>query len=317
MGMRAILVERFGGPEELTAAEVPDPAAGPGQAVIGVAVADTLFVETQIRAGLARAWFTTQPPYVPGRGVAGEVIAVGEGVDPSWTGRRVVAHVDGAYAERVAVPVHDLVPIPDGLNERVAVALLHDGITALRLMETTGVKPGERVLVTAAGGGMGILLVQLAHAAGARVVAAARGRAKLDLVREQGADVTVDYSAPDWTEQVGGEGFDVVFDGAGGEIGRAAFGVTVDGGRFSAHGAPAGGFAVPAEDERRGVTVRGIQALQLDPETARRLITEVLAEAAAGRLRPVIGQTFPLVQAADAHAAIEARAVVGKTLLVI
>jgi NADPH:quinone reductase len=109
----------------------------------------------------------------------------------------------------------------------------------------------------------------------------------------------------------------VVFDGAGGEIGQAAFAVTADGGRFSAHGAPSGGFAVldPGERERRGVTVRGIEHLQLAPDDMRRMLARALSEAVAGRMRPVIGQTFPLERAADAHTAIEARAVVGRTLL--
>ena len=177
------------------------------------------------------------------------------------------------------------------------------------------------MLVLAVGGGLGILLVQLAHAAGARVIGAARGKRKLDLARELGAAAVVDYSEPDWAERVreatGGVGPDVVFDGAGGQIGRAAFEITARGGRFSAHGAPSGRFAEidPQEAERRGVTVRGIQHVQFSPADGKRLSGQVLSEAAAGRIRPVIGQTFPLERAADAHAAIEARGVIGKTLL--
>jgi NADPH2:quinone reductase len=111
----------------------------------------------------------------------------------------------------------------------------------------------------------------------------------------------------------------VVFDGVGGQIGRAAFGVTARGGRFSAHGAPSGAFTVidPQEAERHGVTVRGIEHVQFAPADAKRLAERALSEAAAGRIRPVIGQTFPLERAADAHAAMEARGVIGKTLLLI
>jgi NADPH2:quinone reductase len=316
--MRAVRVERFGGPEVLTVAQVPDPVAGSGQAVVAVAAADVLFVETAIRAGNGGEFFKVRPPYVPGHGVAGQVVAVGEGVDAGWIGRRVAGHArdEGGYAERVAVQAGDLVPVPDGLDLREAAALLHDGVTALGLIESTGVRPGEWVLVTAAAGGLGILLVQLAHAAGAKVVGAARGERKLDLARTHGAREAVDYSEPGWTDRAWAAtgGVNVVFDGAGGEIGRAAFELTVSGGRFSAHGAPAGGFALPAED-RRGVTVRGIEQVRFGPEEARRLIERALSEAAAGRLRPVIGQTFPLERAAEAHAAIEERAVVGKTLL--
>ena len=151
------------------------------------------------------------------------------------------------------------------------------------------------------------------HAAGGRVIATARGRRKLDVVRTLGADVVVDYSEPDWPERVrettGGTGPDVVFDGAGGELGRAAFEITAPGGRFSAHGGPSGGFTEidPYEAERRRVTVRGIQQVQYSPAELHRMTERALSEAAAGRIKPVIGRTFPLEQAADAHAAIEAR----------
>jgi NADPH2:quinone reductase len=324
--MRVIQVDRFGGPEVLVPADVPDPVAGPGQAVVRVAAADVGFVETQIRAGAFGDYFAVEPPYVPGHGVTGEVADVGEGVDRHWVGRRVAAYTGeqggrGGYAERAVVEAATLVPVPDGLGLRDAAALLHDGVTALRLLDVVGVRAGEWALVTAAAGGMGLLLVQLVRAAGARVIGAARGGRKLELVRDQGADVVVDYSEPGWTDRVrevtGGAGADVVLDGAGGAIGRAAFEVTARGGRFSAHGAPSGAFTVfdPADAGKRGITVSGIGDLQLGPEEMRQVLVRALAEAAEGRMRPVVGQTFPLDRAADAHAAIEAREVVGRTLL--
>jgi NADPH2:quinone reductase len=323
--MRAVQVTRFGGPEVLVPSQVPDPVAGPGQVVVEVSAADVLFVETQIRRGWGREYFSLEPPYVPGGAVAGSVISVGQGVDPDWVGRNVVTHTGqrGGYAEQVVVAVEGLIPVPEGLGLREAAALLHDGPTALRLAEGAGIRPGEWVLVVAAGGGLGILLVQLAHAAGARVVGAARGRRKLDLARDLGADAVVDYSEPGWPERVreatGGRGPDVVFDGAGGQTGQQAFEITAPGGRFSAHGAPSGGFAEidRQEAERRGVTVRGIEQVQVAGEDLKRLTERALSEAAAGRIRPVVGQTFPLERAAEAHAAIEARSVIAKTLLVI
>ena len=326
--MRVIRVAEFGGPEVLVLEEVPDPVAAPGQVVIDVTAADTLWVETLIRRGLAGRFFDVRPPYVPGGGVAGQVRAVGEGVDPGRLGRRVVTYTGGGnstggYAERVAATADQLVEVPEGLGLPEAAALLHDGVTALSLYDAARIRPGQRVLVTAAGGGLGILLVQLAHAAGARVAAAARGERKLALARDLGADFAVDYTTPDWAERVrewtGGRGLDVVFDGAGGEIGRAAYGITAPGGQFSAHGAPGGFVQVDAAEAARDeVTVRGIEHVRfaLDGEQER-LVARALAEAAAGRLRPVIGQTFPLEKAADAHTAIEARQVVGKTLLLI
>ena len=261
--MRVAKVERFGGPEVLMAAEMPDPVAGPGQVVVRVTAADVLFVETVVRRGEGGGYFPVKPPYVPGGAVAGQVISVAKGVEPSWIGQRVVAGMaGGGYAQQAIALVADLVPIPDGLGMDEAVALFHDGRTALGLLEATGAHAGESVLVTAAAGGLGILLVQRARSSGAHVVAAARGQAKLRLVRELGAETVVDYSEPDWTTRVreatGGTGPDVVFDGAGGQIGRAAFEITRPGGRFSAHGTASGAFADvdPKEAERRGIRPR-------------------------------------------------------------
>jgi NADPH2:quinone reductase len=111
----------------------------------------------------------------------------------------------------------------------------------------------------------------------------------------------------------------VVFDSVGGQLGRQAFEIIADGGRFSAHGAPSGGFTPvdPEQARRRGISVRGIEQAQLSDQDRRRLTHQALREAAAGRIKPIIGQTFPLEMAADAHAAIEARTVVGKTLLIV
>lgn len=325
--MRQVVATQFGGPDVLETSTAPDPVARPGQVVVDVAVADTLFVDTQIRRGWGREHFTVQPPYVPGNGVAGIVSSVGDVVDPDWIGRRVVAHTGergghGGYVERAVVSADAIVAVPAGLDLPDATAVLHDGPTAIELVDNAGIQPREWVLVLAAGGGLGILLVQLVHAAGGRVIAAARGRRKLDLVRRLGAAVVVDYSEPDWAKRVldatGGTGPDVVFDSAGGELGRAAFDITARGGRFSAHGAPSGGFTAidPYEAQRRRVTVRGIEQVQFAPADLKRMTERAMSEAAAGRIAPVIGQTFPLEKAADAHAAIESRDVVGKTLLV-
>lgn len=314
--MRVIEVGEFGGPEVLEVRDAPEPAAGPGQVVIGLAAVDTLFVETRIRAGLATAYFDVAPPYVPGGGGSGVVTAVGPDVDPAWVGRRVAGFVEGGYAERAAAPLASVAPVPDGVGLDEAAAFLHDGVTALRVFEGTEVKAGETVLVVGATGGMGVLLVQLAAAAGARVVAAARGARKLELARELGADVVLDYSEPGWTDEVRGRA-EVVLDGVGDRIGLAAFDATAEGGTFSAHGSTLGGFAAvdPREAERRGIALRGIQDLQIATDERVRLLRKVLAKAAEGVLTPVIGQTFPLEQAADAHKEIENRTVLGKTLL--
>jgi NADPH:quinone reductase len=327
--VRVVEVTRYGGPEVLAVRDEPEPTLDRGQSLIAVSVVPVLFLETQLRSGWGREWFSQRPPFVPGSGVAGTVTEVGEGVEPGWLGRRVVTDTgahggSGGYAEEVTAPVERLIEVPDGIDLRQAAALLHDGRTALRLIEVAEIRPGESVLVLGAAGGMGVLLIQLARQAGGYVIAAARGERKLEKLKELGADVVVDYSPTDWHEQVraatagrGGAGADVVFDGAGGELGRTAFAVTATGGRFSAHGSASGAFApIDAyEAARRQITVFGIEQVQLDPATAKRLVAKALALGAAGRLHAVIGQTFPLEQAAAAHAAVEERQTLGKTLL--
>jgi NADPH2:quinone reductase len=324
--MRAVEVIQFGGPEVLVPAAVPGPAPGPGEVVIDVAAADVIFLDTLIRSGRAADYFPVRPPYVPGNGVAGLVAAAGDGVEPGWLGRRVMARTgpaggSGGYAERAAVPAGQVIAVPDDVSLQAAAAVLHDGVTALALAGLAGMGRGDQVLILGAAGGMGLLLVQLARAAGARVIAAARGAAKLGVAAGLGADVTVDYGEPGWagrvTEATGGTGPQVVLDGVGGPLGQDAFGIIAAGGRFSAHGGAAGGFARIDRQEaaRRQVSVRGLADVQFGPGDRARLAGRALAEVAAGRLRPHVGQVFPLDRAADAHAAIEARTAIGKTLL--
>jgi NADPH2:quinone reductase len=323
--MRVVQAIRFGGPEVLVSDQVPDPVAGPGQVVIDVAVAGISFVETQIRRGTDRWHERPRLPYVPGGLVAGLVSAVGTQVDPAWLGRRVVASTGktGGFAERAVALVGELFPVPDGLGMPEATVLYSDGSTAQGLAERAKIGPGDWVLVEAAAGGVGSLLVQLARAAGARVVGAARGVRKLDVVRELGADAAVDYSEPGWTKRVlevtGGTGPDVAFDGVGGQIGRGAFEVTARGGRFSVHGASSGEATLidPAEASQKDVTVIGIEQLfDFGPHVVR-WAERMMSLAAAGLVRPIIGQTFSLERAVDAHAAVENRTTVGKTLLLI
>ena len=324
--MQAVVVKEFGGPEVLVAAEVPDPVAGPGEAVVAVAVAHVLWVETRIRSGVGREYWGVTPPYVPGSGIADRVEIVGPDVDPALLGARVVAHTGRvprrlrrARRRRRGRPGPDSRPgvVPAGA------ALVHDGVTGGALVEGLAVGAADRVLVVGASGGLGLVLIQLAKARGARVVALARDERKLARVRTFGADAVVDSAAPDWTAQarraLGGAGADVIFDNVGGDLGEAAFALIAPGGRFSAHGTPGGRFAQisPEAATDRGVTVRGIRDVQLPPPERRRLTEQAMAAAEDGRLRPVIGQTFPLAQADRAHAAIENRSVLGSTLLIV
>ena len=333
--MRAVVLERFGPPEVLAATDVPDPVPGPGQVVVEVRIANVTFVETQLRAGRPpNPAMEPRLPAILGNGVGGVVAEVAAGADPALLGQRVITSLGGSggYAERAAVDAAALISVPEALDLPAAVALLSDGRTALAQLQAAAPQAGETVLVEAAAGGVGSLLVQLARNAGARVVAAAGGSRKLSLAAELGATVVVDYTDGDWPDQVRAKlaglraagaagpedaGVDVVFDGVGGTIGQAALGLLRDGGRFCAFGMASGSFTQLSGDEaaQRNLTI--IRGRQLTPQQMRDLTTTALTEAAADRLRPVIGQTFPLERAADAHAAIEQRATVGKTLLLV
>jgi len=309
--VRAVVMQEFGPPEVLEPAEVAEPEAGPGEVIIEAEFANVTFVETQIRAG--RAPHPSMLPALP--------VILGNGTGGTVAGRPVVASLNGTggYAERVAVDARRLIEVPDQVPLRDAVALLADGRTALSLTGRAGLQAGETVLVEAAAGGVGTLLVQLARRAGARVVALAGGPDKLALARDLGADLTVDYRLDDWPDEVRsavGE-VDLVFDGVGGEVGRAAFGLLGPGGRFYPFGMASGSFAPVTPELALEHEVTVLQGGPANAEEAAALSRAALAEAAAGRLRPVIGQEFGLASAAAAHAAIEARATMGKTLLTV
>jgi NADPH:quinone reductase len=322
--MQAVEVAQFGGPEVLTPRDLPDPAPGPGQVVVAAAFCDVLFVDTMIRSGRGVDYFPIRPPYVPGNGVGGTVTNIGEGVDPVWLGREVAAHTGttGGYAELAVVDVADCAAVADGVDLHDATAILHDGTTALRILETTRPEKGEWVLILGAVGGMGIVLVQLLASRGLQVIGAARGRAKRDVISEAGAHVAIDYGEAGWTEAVlgatGGRRPTLVLDGVGGQLGAEGFALMADGGRFSAHGTPSGSFAPidPAQSRQRGVSVTTIADLQYGEGDRARLLDAVLAEVAAGRVTPLVGQVLPLADASKAHQAMEARETMAKTLLV-
>ncbi|TCC08691.1 zinc-binding dehydrogenase [Kribbella soli] len=320
--MRAAVVTAFGGPDVIETREVPAPEPAAGQVLVEVGIADVIFVETAIRRGQHGEFFDVQTPYVTGSNLGGQVRAVGAGVPADWIGKTVVGRgvAFGAHAE-LALTTTDLVEVPPELDLRTAVAVYGDGFTALMLEELAPPMAGQDVLITASAGGMGLLLIQLAHKAGANVIAAARGEEKLELSRAQGADVLIDYGKPGWEklvlEATNGQGPGIVFEGAGGELGAVAFSVVKDGGWISAHGAPSGSFAPydAAEAERRGLTVKGIMDLRADSTTTSVTGAAVIARAAAGDLKPVIDQVYDLDHVADAHRALENRTLRGKALI--
>jgi NADPH:quinone reductase len=320
--VRAVIMREFGAPQVLEPGDAAELSAGPGEVVIDVELANVTFVETQVRAGKPpHPGMLPVLPAILGNGVGGTVAEVGAGVDRDLAGRRVVASLagTGGYAERAVAAAQRVIEVPDAVALRDAVALLADGRTALALAGRARVRAGDTVLVEAAAGGVGTLLVQLARNAGARVVALAGGERKLAVARDLGADVAVDYSHGDWALQVRDAvgDVDVVFDGVSGDIGLAAFGLLGAGGRFCPFGMASGSFAPVTAELARARQVTVLRGAVPGAAEFTALVREALTEAAAGRIRPVIGQELELAQAAAAHAAIEARATIGKTLLAV
>ncbi len=230
----------------------------------------------------------------------------------------------GGYAERAVAPADALHAIPDGLDPAVAVAAIGTGRTALAVLDDAAITADDVVLVPAAAGGLGSLLVQAGRNAGATVVALAGGRAKVDRLVELGASVAVDSHRADWPEEVRGRLGEraptVLLDGVGGAVGRAAFDLLGVGARIVTFGGASGELTAftSADLAARGLTASWVIGPRLFQRygSLRPLETRALQEAAAGRLVPLVGEPFPLADAAAAHRAIEARTTVGKVVLV-
>jgi len=325
--MHAIRLHAFGPPENLRYERVDDPRPDPGQARIAVAAAGVHLIDTALREGRPMGPLALpELPTIPGREVAGVVDALGPEVDESWLGRRVVAHLglaSGGYAELAVREADALHALPQDLADDAAVAMVGTGRTALAVLEVADLTSRDVVLVTAAAGGLGSLLVQGARNAGAVVVAAAGGPDKIRRVRELGADVAVDYSDGRWSDAVrealDGREVTVALDGVGGAIGRAALELIAPGGRLILFGMASGAVTELTAGDllSRGLTASAAIGARIAqrPGGVRDLEERALAAAAEGRLVPLV-QRFALEQAAAAHAAIEARATVGKTVLI-
>ena len=326
--MLAIRQHEFGPPEVLRIEEVPDLHPGDGQVRIAVRSAGVHLLDTMIRRGESGGPFPLpELPMTPGREVAGVIDQLGAGVDQSWLGRHVVAHLgmaSGGYAEQAVVAEGSLREVPDGLDADGAVALIGTGRTAMAVLDHAAIAPDDVVVVTAAAGGLGTLFVQAAAGIGATVVGLAGGAAKVARVRELGADVAVDYEVDGWPdvvrEQLGDRSPTVVLDGVGGAAGRAAFELLGAGGRIILFGWSSGEITGFTSSD---LAARGLSASwSIGPAMMKRfgglepLERMALDEAASGRLTPVVGQRFALADAADAHRAIETRATIGKTVLV-
>lgn len=319
--MRAVVADRPGTPDVLRPVTLADPEPGPGQVRVAVEVVSITFVDTLIRAGSQIAPPATFP-VILGNGVGGVIDRVGPEADPAWTGARVVTTTGGTggYASLALAQTTDLHRVPDQLGLPEATALIADGRTAVGLHRAADLRPGETVVITAGAGGVGSILVQLAKASGTRVIALAGSAAKLSHARGLGADSAVNYRDADWTTQIrtaAPDDVDVVFDGIGAETTAALFPLVRRGGRYLPHGAAGGSWGAidSAAATDRDITVIPLSAIGSNPADLFALTDDALNLAAQGRIRPSIGQTFPLDDASVAHAAIASRASIGKTLL--
>jgi len=317
--MQAIRMHSFGPPDVLVAEDLPDLAPGPGQVRIAVAASGVHLLDTALRRGEPGPVPAPTLPTVPGREVAGVVDVLGADVDPSWLGRRVVAHlgmVPGGYAAQAVVATGLLLPVPDHVTMPDAVAAVGTGRTAQGVVELEPAGPGDTVLVLSAAGGLGWLLVQDARARGARVVAAARGERTTRLA-DLAPDRVVDYGRDGWADDVDG-GVTLVYDGVGGPVGRQALELLRPGGRLVMFGFASGAPTAfdSADLVRLGVSAGwslGARMAAL-PGGIPGLAARALARVAAGEWRPLV-TTYPLVDAARAHADLEGRRALGKVVL--
>ena len=320
--MRAVVIEEFGVPEVLALREVSNPTVGPDDVLVEVEFASVTFVETQIRQGQApHPSMLPKLPAIPGNGVGGAIVAVGPSVDPGLVGARVVSSTGGTggYAELASVPAEAVIPVPDGLAMSDAVALLADGRTAVGLVDQVGIRPGERVLVEAAAGGVGSLLVQLAKRAGATLSPRPVVPASSNLRARSGPTLR--------STTAGRRGQARLPRPSAPPESTSFLTAWAAGSAAKRSGCSRGAADSPRLAWRRAASRRSASASSNDRDVTRvpRAVAEpgefaplsarALSLAAAGQLRPVVGQQVPLENAAEAHRAIEARTTIGKTLL--
>lgn len=321
--MRAIRVQATGGADLLRLETLPEPAPGPGQALVEIKATGVNFVEIYQRTGQ----YPVSVPYTPGNEAAGVVVAVGPGVTTVHPGDRVVSlGFAGAYAERALAAAERLIPIPPGLSFRDAAAVLLQGITAQFLaVSTCPLKQGDRCLIHAAAGGVGLLLCQIAARRGAWIVGTVSTPEKAALAREAGAHEVILYTEHDFAHEVrrltSAEGVQVVYD----SVGKSTFEKSLDcltpRGLLVLYGQSSG--PVPPFDpqllNRKGSLYLTRPTISHYTATRDELLSranEVLGWVSDGSLRVWIDRELPLEKAAEAQRALESRATRGKVLLV-
>jgi NADPH2:quinone reductase len=321
--MKAIRVSHTGGPEVMELAEVSVPQAKPGEAIVKVHVAGVNSIDAQFRDGRLR----TPLPFIPGQEGAGSVIAIGPNAKLVRVGDRVAwSGTLGSYAEYVGAPEDHLVPVPASITDEQAGAVMMHGLTAHYLVnDAHKLKAGETALVHAAAGGVGLLLVQMAHALGARVIGTASSDDKAQLAREAGADEVVVFTKQDFEAEVkrltGGKGVDVVYDG----VGKATFEKNLNvmrlRGMLVLYGMSSGPVPPvdPAKLSEKGSLYMARTTLAHFTATREELLARtsaLFAMISEGKLKLLIAKTYPLAEAPQAHRDMEARKIAGKLLLI-
>jgi NADPH2:quinone reductase len=320
---RAFIVREHGGPEQLMLEDLEVPSPGPGQLKVRNRAIGLNFVDVYQRTGL----YATPLPFVAGNEGAGDVLAVGPGVTGFVPGDRIAYQGPvGAYADERLLPADKAVHLPDNISYETAAAALLKGATAFYLLHWTHeLKAGETVLVHAAAGGTGQILVQWAKAIGATVIATAGSEEKCELVRGLGADLAINYKSGDFVADVksftGGRGVDVVYDG----VGKATFEPSLDclrpRGLMVSFGNASGPVALPrlailAEKGSLYVTRPTGAAYFRTAEDIRTAAAALFNMIELGRIKVAIDQRRPLTEAVDAHRALEARETTGSTVLI-
>jgi NADPH2:quinone reductase len=322
--MRAIRVHQTGGPEVLQLEEIALPEPGPGEVRVMIRAVGVNYIDIYNRKGQYKG----QLPFTPGSEAGGEVHAVGEGVEGLAVGDPVAyAMHGGAYADYAIVPAWKLVPIPPGVNTMTATAAMLQGMTAHYLShDAYCVRPGDAVLVHAAAGGTGQLLVQMAKRRGARVIATVSTEEKAALARERGADEVILYTEQDFEAEVkrltNGRGVHAVYDSVGRDTFMKSLGCLRPHGYLVLFGQSSG--AVPPLDlqvlSRKGSLFVTRPTLFHHVATRAELearCADLFGRIAAGALAVRIDRVVPLADAAAAHHALEARATSGKVLLAV
>lgn len=317
--MKAIRVNELGGPEKMVLEEIETPVPAADELLIAVRAAGVNYADTMMRSGnyLTKSLL----PFTLGYEAAGTVEAIGSEVENFRIGQRVLATtISGGYAEFATAKANSAIPIPDELGYGESTALLVQGLTALGLLNPT--KEGQSILIHAAAGGVGTLLVQLAKSKGLKVVGTASSESKLQRIVELGADFAINYGDADWTDQVlnvtGGRGVDWIIEMVGGEIVAENLKVLAKHGTMWVYGAASGeDFKVSVLSlMHKNHKIQGYWLMN-EPVANRIAFTrELLGLITTGRLKIEITE-FPLEQARAAHEAIEGRKTTGKVVLTV